>query len=144
MTLSSTHPPGGEMKLQDVDSTRDADGSITVSVRSNTRRNVRGVKAMLALAAMSLALFVVPGQAFAADPTDAQYGAPVEQVQAGLGEAQAPGAAEEVAVPAEEAEAGPSLPFTGLDIAALGAVALALTGTGVVLRRLTTIGDSEK
>jgi hypothetical protein len=133
------------MKFKDVDSTRDADGSITVSVRShtrNTRRNARSIKAMLALAAMSLCLFALPGQALAGDPTDAQYGAPVEAVQAGLGEAQAPGAAEQVAVPAEEA--GPSLPFTGLDVAALGAVALALAGTGVVLRRLTTIGDSEK
>ncbi|MGH2982308.1 MAG: hypothetical protein ACRDKV_09745 [Solirubrobacterales bacterium] len=144
------------------------------------------MKAILALAFLALALFALPGQAFAedakepkddtttvseepvnptTDPTDAQYAPPTEVVppppvaqvppppeqpkdepkslQAGLGAGGGPGQpAERVAVPVEEA--GPSLPFTGLDVAALAVVALALAGTGVVLRRLATMGDAEK
>jgi hypothetical protein len=104
----------------------------------------------LALAALSLALVALPGQAFAgqgcskasSDATDGQYCNQVQSLQAGLGSGGGGGPAQKVAVPA--ASSGPSLPFTGLDVAALAVVALALTGTGVVLRRLATIGDSEK
>ena len=107
------------------------------------------MKTIVALATVSLALFLVPGQAFAAedcanasaDPVQGKYCAPVQQIQAGLG-AGGGQPAERVAVPT--ADNGPSLPFTGLDVAALAAVALALTGTGVVLRRLATMGDAQK
>ncbi len=109
----------------------------------------RGLKAVLAVAMLSLALFAIPGQAFAGDPcndaTQAQYANGTQQcLAAGLGAGEGGGGApaQRVAVPA--ASSGPSLPFTGLDVAALAAVALALTGTGMVLRRLATIGDSEK
>jgi hypothetical protein len=147
------------------------------------------MKAIVAMATASLALFLVPALAFAegsedetktdepkteapttdttTNPTDAQYAPPtsvvppsvptvpqvpappkkqpeqpVEQIQAGLGAGGAGQPAERVAVPT--ADSGPSLPFTGLDVAALIAVALALTGTGVVLRRLATNGDAQK
>jgi hypothetical protein len=122
---------------------------VNVQTRATrTRRAARRIKATLALAALSLALVALPGQAFAgrhcakasSDATDHQYCTPVQALQAGLGSGSAP--AQRVAVPA--ASSGPSLPFTGLDVAALAVVALALTGTGVVLRRLATIGDSEK
>jgi hypothetical protein len=113
---------------------------------SSTR--ARGLKAVLAVAMLSLALFAVPGQAFAGsdpcnDPTEGQYAAGTQQcVAAGLGAGGGGGQpAERVAVP--QASSGPSLPFTGLDVAALAAVALALTGTGMVLRRLATNGDSQ-
>jgi len=109
------------------------------------------MKTIAALAMVSLAVFLVPGQAFAAescenakgDATAGQYCDEVESIQAGLGAGGGGGQpAERVAVPV--ADNGPSLPFTGLDVAALAAVALALTGTGVVLRRLATIGDTQK
>jgi hypothetical protein len=133
---------------------------------SRAKRTVRRLEATLALAILSLALFALPGQAFAHvqdNPTDAQYAPPTQvlppapaavppvvqappgkpkEIQAGLGAGGGGGQpAERVAVPAAS---GPSLPFTGLDVAALIVVALALAGTGVVLRRLVTIGDSEK
>jgi hypothetical protein len=111
---------------------------------------VRRIKATLALAALSVALVALPGQAFAGqecsnanqDATDGQYCNQVQSLQAGLGSGGGGGPAQKVAVPA--ASSGPSLPFTGLDVAALAVVALALSGTGVVLRRLATIGDTEK
>ena len=113
---------------------------------SSTR--ARGLKAVLAVAMLSLALFAIPGQAFAGDPcndpTTGQYSKGTQQcVAADLGAGGGGGGqpAERVAVP--QASSGPSLPFTGLDVAALAAVALALTGTGMVLRRLATNGDSQ-
>lgn len=154
MTLSSINPPGRTMNFPYIDSTAGDRCSIPVNVQTRatrTRRAARRIKATLALAALSLALVALPGQAFAGqqecsnanqDATDGQYCTPVQSLQAGLGSGGGGGPAQKVAVPA--ASSGPSLPFTGLDVAALAVVALALTGTGVVLRRLATIGDSEK
>ena len=153
MTLSSINPPGRTMNFPNDDSSAGDSGSIPVNVQTRatrTRRAARRIKATLALAALSLALVTLPGQAFAGqecsnatqDATDGQYCTPVQSLQAGLGSGGGSGPAQKVAVPA--ASSGPSLPFTGLDVAALAVVALALTGTGVVLRRLATIGDSEK
>ena len=155
MTLSSINPPGRTMNFPYIDSTAGDRCSIPVNVQTRatrTRRAARRIKASLALAALSLALVALPGQAFAGqecsnanqDATDGQYCNQVQSLQAGLGSGGGPGGgpAQKVAVPA--ASSGPSLPFTGLDVAALAVVALALTGTGVVLRRLATIGNSEK
>ncbi len=154
MTLSSNYPPGRTMNFPYDDSTAGDLCSIPVNVHTRatrTRRTARRIKAALALAGLSLALVALPGQAFATqecsnanqDATDGQYCNQVQSLQAGLGSGGGGGGpAEKVAVPA--ASTGPSLPFTGLDVAALAVVALALTGTGVVLRRLATIGDSEK
>jgi hypothetical protein len=138
------------MKFINTDSTTAAGGSIPVGMHtqaSRTKRMARSLKATLTLAILSGALFVMPGQAIAGDPCSdtiqAQYANETQQcLAAGLGAGQGGAPAEKVAVP--EAASGPSLPFTGLDVAALAVVALALTGTGVVLRRLATIGDSEK
>jgi hypothetical protein len=134
------------MKVRIADSNSGSRGSIPTMMQTRASRSIKGI---MALAIVSLALFAVPGQAFAAEPCDnankdataGQYCNPVESLEAGLG-AGGGQPAEQVAVPVEES--GPSLPFTGLDVAAIAAVALALTGTGVVLRRLATIGDSEK
>jgi len=141
------------MNFPNDDSSAGIRGSIPVNVQTRatrTRRAARRIKATLALAALSLALVALPGQAFAHETctsaqtssVDNQYCTPVQSLQAGLGSGGGGGPAQKVAVPA--ASSGPSLPFTGLDVAALAVVALALTGTGVVLRRLATIGDSEK
>jgi hypothetical protein len=136
------------MKFRNAYLTPGAGGPIPVHMQtqaSSTR--ARGVKAILAIAMLSVALFAMPGQAFAGDPcndaTQAQYATDTQQcLAAGLGAGGGGGPAEKVQVPA--ASSGPSLPFTGLDVAALAAVALALTGTGVVLRRLATIGNAQK
>jgi hypothetical protein len=153
MTLSSINPPGRTMNFPNDVSSAGDNGSIPVNVQARatrTRRTARRIKATVALASLSLALVALPGQALAtqdcskasSDATDGQYCNQVQSLQAGLGSGGGGGPAEKVAVPA--ASSGPSLPFTGLDVAALAVVALALTGTGVVLRRLATIGDSEK
>jgi hypothetical protein len=152
MTLSSIDQSGRNMvKLRCSDSNAGASGSIPVNVETRARRRkrtARRLQASLALAILSLAFVALPGQAFAGDPcsdaTTAQYANETQQcLAAGLGaSAGGGGPAEKVAVPT--ASSGPSLPFTGLDVAALMVVSLALAGTGVVLRRLATIGDSEK
>jgi hypothetical protein len=136
------------MKFRNANSTPGPGASIPVKMHAQASPlKARGLKAVLAVAMLSLALFAIPGQAFAGDPcndaTEAQYANGTQQcLAAGLGAGQGGGPAEKVQVPA--ASPGSSLPFTGLDVAALAAVALALTGTGMVLRRLATIGDSEK
>jgi hypothetical protein len=144
MTLSSNNSSGRTMKFP-------IDASSVQKSARRTTRTARRMKGFLALAALSLALVALPSQAFATqecsnannNSTDGQYCNQVQSLQAGLGSGGGGGGpAERVAVPA--ASTGPSLPFTGLDVAALAVVALALTGTGVVLRRLATIGDSEK
>jgi hypothetical protein len=108
---------------------------------------------VLALAVLSLAFVALPGQALAANPcndaTAAQYAQETQpcvagSVGSGGGNGQAPVQGEPAARVAVAASSGNSLPFTGLDVAALAVVALALTGTGVVLQRLASVGDSEK
>ncbi len=112
-----------------------------------TTRVGRRIQGFFALAVLSLALLALPGQAFAGDPcsdaTQNQYASPAQQcLGADLGAGGGGGQpAQKVAVPASS---GSSLPFTGLDVAALAMVALALTGTGVVLRRLATDGTAQK
>jgi hypothetical protein len=111
-----------------------------------TRAVGKGIQGFFALAVLSLALLALPVQAFAGDPcsdaTQSQYASPAKQcLAAGLGAGGGGQPAQKVAVPASS---GSSLPFTGLDVAALAIVALALTGTGVVLRRLATDGTAQK
>jgi hypothetical protein len=144
----TTTQSGSEMKLRSTDSTAGVEGSIPVNVRTRAKR-AKGLRVIVAVAALSFAILALPGQAFAGsncnDPTDCQYNEQVQQIASNLGSGGGGGGAppaQRVAVPA--ASTGPSLPFTGLDVAALAVVALALAGTGVVLRRLATIGDSEK
>ena len=139
----TTHPQSGrEMKLRNSDSTAASGRSIGVSVRTRATRTARRIQTVAVLAILSLAMLALPGQALGT-ATDGQYENEVQQIASNIGSGGGGGApAVRVAVPA--AQSGPSLPFTGLDVAALAVVALALTGTGVVLRRLATIGDSEK
>jgi hypothetical protein len=120
-----------------------------MKLRSTSTKAVgKRIQGFIALSVLSLALLALPGQALASNPcsdaTQSQYASPAKQcLAAGLGAGGGGGQpAENVAVPASSS--GPSLPFTGLDVAALAIVALALTGTGVVLRRLATIGNAEK
>ena len=103
------------------------------------RMTVRNRIAGLALIAVVGALFIGPASAFAQDslanPSAAQY-EPQSQVQ---------GTTTTGAV-AQNSSNGSSgngsstgtLPFTGMDVLVLSAVALALLGTGIALRRLST------
>jgi hypothetical protein len=96
------------------------------------RGGSRGQRARTAIAgtlvALLLALFVMPVAAFAqgGDPAGAEYGDRVQQVQAGGGDDPGDGLGGRVVDP---------LPFTGFDVIAMAAVALAVTGLGLALQR---------
>jgi hypothetical protein len=113
------------------------------SNRNTNRRS--GPGAIVALAAL-LAAFLVPFPAVAgaandcenvgSDPTAAQYCSPTDSGGGGdLGvtdSSDSSGGGGEVA-----GVSGGSLPFTGLDVAVLAAVAVALTSVGLALQRLS-------
>ena len=130
---------------------------------TGTHQKKSGLRLVLALAAL-VALLAIPSQAMAkencsragSDPSAAQY-CSVAGVQAKGGEnsggpsGESQPAAEEPVVQAVSAgpvaatatpESSGPLPFTGLDVGILAAVAAALVGTGLVLRRLTASGVS--
>jgi hypothetical protein len=91
----------------------------------------RLVALLLTVAALWLVGPVAMAQA--SDPTDAQYKNPVTKVAASLG-----GGSEGPQAPAGlQKKVVHGLPFTGLDVGALLAVAVALTSMGLALRRLT-------
>jgi len=76
------------------------------------------------------------------DPTAAQYDDPLQQVTDSSGGG---GGVDETPEPARsglQKEVVGGLPFTGLDVIALAAVALALTSMGFALRRMTAPRDS--
>lgn len=106
-----------------------------------------GVRAAIATAVL-VAAFALPAQAFAgtncsnvgSDPTQAQY-CPPSAAQAGGND----GTGKFVSTPSPAgteaaSTSGGSLPFTGLDLAVLLAVAAVLTATGLALRRLSASG----
>ncbi len=121
-----------------------------------------GLRLALVLGVVA-AVVALPAQAMAKedcsnagnDPTAAQY-CSVAGVQGSGGEGNGPVGGEsepaaeepvaavvetEAAVPAATTTGGSTLPFTGLDVGILAAVAAALVATGLVLRRLTASGD---
>lgn len=98
-------------------------------------RQTRGWAAVFVAAAL-VVVMAMPAQALAqnanSDPTAAQYAKPALAVSnegGGGGGAGGPSGGDG------------TLPFTGLDLVALAAVAVALTATGLALRRLETGGD---
>ncbi len=91
-----------------------------------------------------VALLVLAAPAFAAtDPTEAQYQDSVTQAVEGGGGDGSPQATATAAggggteKPALQKDLIGGLPFTGLDVVALAAVALALTAVGLGLRQFT-------
>jgi hypothetical protein len=123
-----------------------------------------GLWAVIALAALGVA-FVLPTQAVAgecdeasSDPTAAQYCPPtevtpppeeapvIEEESSSVESVQTESvpAPEPAPAPAPEASASGSLPFTGLDLAALAAVATALTAAGFALYRLSGTGSGSR
>ena len=89
---------------------------------------------IVALLATVAALSLVPVSfAQAADATKEQYGDDVTKVAANVG-----GGNDDPTPPAGlQKKVVGGLPFTGLDVVALAAVAVALTSMGFALRRLT-------
>ena len=95
-------------------------------------------KAVVALAVPGVAL-MVPALASAADPTGAQYEDTAEQVSSSVASGTDGGAAGNdplVGGPLDDRVVD-ALPFTGLDVVTVVAVALVLIATGFVLRRLS-------
>jgi len=103
------------------------------------RKNARNRIAGIALIVVAGALFAGPASALAQDalsnPSAAQY-EPQAQVQ---GTTTTGAVAENSSGSSSGSGDGTgSLPFTGMDVLVLSVVALALVGTGVALRRLST------
>ena len=115
---------------------------------TKTRKALRGLIALVALSAM----FALPATASAqaigggedCTPTDQQYRPPTDvldcdDIQGGGDEGgEIAGVSASGTDPVEAS--GDELPFTGLDAMTLLVVAAALTGTGLVLRRLASPG----
>jgi hypothetical protein len=115
-----------------------------------TREFRFGLRGALAIAVLAAA-FVLPTQAFAggcshagSDPTAAQYcpqEVPVNENTSKPTTNVPDRSAGETTVSAPESTSSSgSLPFTGFDVGALVAVAIALTGTGLLLRRIANPG----
>ena len=99
---------------------------------SSTRSSRRIVALLMTVAALSLVGPVAMAQAN--NPTDGQYDNDVTKVAAGLGN----GGDNSPKAPAGlQKKVVGGLPFTGLDVVAMLAVAVALTSMGLALRRLT-------
>lgn len=120
-----------------------------MSRRLRHRYSTNRITAALVATAVLALSSAVPALA-ASDPTSAQYDDSVTQIdQAGGGGPNV--IAEQATTPAPEATAKPALrqdivsglPFTGLDVVALAAVAVALTSVGFALRRLSAVGDDQ-
>ena len=94
------------------------------------------------LVAAVLTLAMVPATAAAqSDPTADQYGDTLEQISQGGGGENTSAPDDSPSTPPSGAsdegaeQVGGGLPFTGLDVAALAVVALALGGAGLLLHR---------
>lgn len=91
-------------------------------------------------AILIIGAIATPTMAASQDPSDAQYNASVNQIAGGRSGANSgaepSGAAPQPSSGLEKTAVG-GLPFTGLDLIALVAVAVALTTMGFALRRLT-------
>ena len=95
---------------------------------------IRSSGRFIALLATVSALWLVGpvALAHAGDPTKAQYHNPVTQVAGDVG-----GGGDGPTSSGLQKKVVGGLPFTGLDVVALLAVAVALTSMGLALRRLT-------
>jgi hypothetical protein len=92
------------------------------------------------LLAVAIAAFALPGVAVAQqiEPTQSQYDDTATQVATGVeGEPNGPSA------DGLDSRVGP-LPFTGFDVIAMAAVALAVTGVGLALQRAVSREPSDQ
>jgi hypothetical protein len=96
------------------------------------------VIATLALALIATLALAVPAHGQGSSVTRDQYVDPVSQFEAGLGEAGDPADPDGSGDPS----AVGSLPFTGLDLALMGAAAAGLVAAGFAMRRHAARGES--
>jgi hypothetical protein len=105
------------------------------------RKNPRNRFAGIALIVVTGALFAGPATALAQDalsnPSAAQY-EPQAQVQGTTTSGSVASNSTPSSSGGGSGDGTGTLPFTGMDVLVLSAVALALVGTGVALRRLST------
>jgi hypothetical protein len=100
--------------------------------KTKTKTKPRARRAIVTLVTVA-AVGALPATAFAGDPSDAQYDSTLTQITAGGPSEPAPTAT---------ASTDGSLPFTGLDVAAMAIVAGGLGVAGFAMRRrLATSGD---
>jgi len=104
------------------------------TTRTSLSRLTRPLAVVLAIAALGS----TATSAWAQDPTSAQYETSVTRAAGGVGGGSAP--AHRTSGLQKTVVGG--LPFTGLDLIALVAVALAFTSVGFALRRLTVSRDA--
>jgi hypothetical protein len=91
------------------------------------------------LVALAITAFALPGVAAAQQiaPTQSQYDDSLTQVSTGVDNPDGPSA------DGLDSRVGP-LPFTGFDVIAMAAVALAVTGLGLALQRAVSRGPSDQ
>jgi hypothetical protein len=122
-------------------------------IHISTLNRTRGQKPLrrlagVAVAAVAVAVIALPAAALAADPTADQYGSQLQTLSAGSSGNStpsgggAPGTTATNSTPpaagapsATQSSGGGSLPFTGLDVGLLAAVAGGLALAGFMLRR---------
>jgi hypothetical protein len=96
-----------------------------IGIVNKYRSSFADVRVRISVGALALILFALaPAAAFASDPTAAQYSSSLSQISQGGNDAGT----------ASSSAAG-GLPFTGLDVALLAAVAGGLLLAGFLLRR---------
>jgi hypothetical protein len=90
------------------------------------------------LVALAITAFALPGVAAAQqiEPTQSQYDDSLTQINSGVEDPQEPSTA-------LDGRVGP-LPFTGFDVIAMAAVALAVTGLGLALQRAVSREPSDQ
>jgi hypothetical protein len=90
------------------------------------------------LVALAITAFALPGVAAAQqiEPTQSQYDNSLTQVSSGVEDPNDPSTA-------LDGRVGP-LPFTGFDVLAMAAVALAVTGVGLALQRAVSRDPSDQ
>jgi hypothetical protein len=95
------------------------------------------------LVALAITAFALPGVAAAQqiEPTQSQYDDTATQVATGVD--QEPGGPGGPSADGLDSRVGP-LPFTGFDVIAMAAVALAVTGLGLALQRAVSREPSDQ
>jgi hypothetical protein len=99
------------------------------------------------LVALAITAFALPGVAAAQqiEPTQSQYDDSLSQVSSGVEDQQVSSGVEDPNDPSTtlDGRVGP-LPFTGFDVIAMAAVALAVTGLGLALQRAVSRDPSDQ
>ncbi len=113
---------------------------------SHRGKKLPGTRVLVTLLALVFAL-ALPAQSLAqagdpsVDPTASQYASPTNTAGGGedSGSDEVTTLASNESAPVAVESSGSTLPFTGFDVGVLAIVALLLGGTGLALRRLSSV-----